>query len=342
MKQNYRVVFPEKNKVELEACETPTLRDDEVLFATEISQISTGTELTMLQANVEQGSNWENLLKFPNYPGYSNVGRVVDVGAKVSRELIGKRFATGANHVRYYKFSTEEIATKNILPVPEGVASSDAVFSTIARIALASIRASKLQQGDACAVFGAGLVGQMVTRFARIGGSTRVFVADLSDERLGKLPDDPCVYPVNSGRTSVPDFVKEHTVANEGAAVVFEVTGLPSLLPEELRCLYRGGRLMITSSPRGKSQVDLEFCSRKHLTIIGAHNVTTHTPVETVRDRWTQRRDTAYFLELLEKKQIKVDGMHTHRAGFRDAVKLYEMLAEDRTKALSVCMTWED
>ena len=339
MEKNYRIVFTEQNKVAVEEFDMPEIGENDILFQTEISQISTGTELTMLQGNVEPDTPWAKSLKYPAYPGYSNVSKIVKVGSAVPGELVGRRVLTLAHHQKYFTFPQDEY---NLMFVPDSVASSDAVFGVIAQVVMASIRASQIRPGDASVVYGAGLVGQMLARLVRLAGSSRVIVTDVSDERLALLPKDPCIFPFNSRNGNVRDFVKEHTVKNEGAAVVFETTSVPSLVQEELTCLSRGGKLVITSSPKGKSVVDFDYCSRRYLTIIGAHNFQVHTPTETNRDRWTRKRDSDYFLELLDKKQITVDEMHTHRANFRDAPAFYRMLMEDRTKALSVCLTWED
>ena len=63
---------------------------------------------------------------------------------------------------------------------------------------MGSVRFSGLRPGDACVVYGAGLIGQLVARLAKCAGSTRVFVCDISDLRLDKLPDDPCFVKINT------------------------------------------------------------------------------------------------------------------------------------------------
>ena len=61
--------------------------DEDLLIRLEISQISTGTELTMLEANVEPDSPWWENIVFPNYDvGYSAVGTVVAACNPSARE----------------------------------------------------------------------------------------------------------------------------------------------------------------------------------------------------------------------------------------------------------------
>ena len=340
MSKNYKVVFTAQKVVELQECEMPVVNDNDLLLETEVSQISTGTELTLLEANVEPDSHWMENITFPLEPGYSNIGKIIAVGKNVSENLIGKRMLTLAHHTKYYTIDMNDYQQTMI--VPDGVKSEEAVFGIIAQITMGSVRISGIRPGDACVVYGAGLIGQLVARLAKCAGSTRVFVCDVSDLRLSKLPDDPCFIKINSAKENVAEIVKANTVNNEGAAVVFETTSCPSLVGEEIACLEKRGKLIITSSPKGKSLVDLDYCNRMGISIIGAHNFAVHTQCEVYGDPWTRRRDSEYFLELLDKKQITSAEMITHRCSYEKVVDMYNMLMADRTQALAVNISWED
>ena len=182
----------------------------------------------------------------------------------------------------------------------------------------------------------------MVARLAKCAGSTRVFVCDISDLRLDKLPDDPCFVKINTLKENAAEVVKKNTKFNEGAAVVFETTSNPKLVSDEIACLGKRGKLIITSSPKGKALVDLEYCNRMGISILGAHNSAVHTQNEVNGDPWTRRRDSEYFIELLEKNQTTAAEMITHKCSYKDVVSMYEMLMEDRTQALAVNINWED
>ena len=341
MDKNYRVIFPERSKVVLEECKMPTIGDDEILVKSEVSQISTGTELTRLEANVEPGTPWAKEISYPIMKvGYSVVGKVVAAGKDVSPDVIGKRVFMLHPHKKYNKVKADSY--EGVMWVPEGVEPDEAVFAAIAQITNGSIRGANIKPGDACVVYGAGLIGQMVARFAKVAGSTKIFVADVSDLRLNMLPDDPCFVKLNSREVNVPEYVQKVMANDKGVPFVFETTSVPSLVEEELKCLCKYGKLIVTSSPKGKSVVDLDYVSRMGITIVGAHNYAMHPNLETFMNRWTRRRDSDFFLELLEKKQMTVKEMNTHRYHYTDAVAAYEMLMKDRTQALSVLIDWED
>lgn len=340
MEKNYRVVFSAQKVVELEETAMPeAVTADEVLVKTAVSQISTGTELSMLEREVDPDSAWATKrTNYPIYPGYSNVGTIVKVGENVDPSLVGKRIVTGIPHVKYCKINKS--AAVNLLA--DNIDSDDAVFAPIAQITLASIRVAGILPGDAVVVYGAGLIGQFTARFAKISGASKIFVVDLAQFRLDQLPDDPCFIKVNPANVEdIPAFVKEHN-NGELARVVFETTGNQHVLPSELYCVTKRGKLIITSSPKGKSMVDFDFVSCQGIEIIGAHNWSAHPPVATPENPWTRDREILYYLEMLEKQQMSVKNLVSHKANYKDAVDMYKMLMADRGSAMAVNLYWED
>ena len=346
MEKNMRVVFTGKSQVALEEAPMPEVKKDQVLVKTLVTQISTGTELTMLEANVEPGSPWLNDIKYPMYPGYSNVGEVIAVGEGVDESYIGKRILTLCKHAKY-----DTISVGNNYPwgdnyswIPDGVENDEAAFSVIAQITLASIRVAQIKPGENAVVFGAGLIGQLVARHAMVAGALNVIVIDVSDERLDLVPKNDSFVTYNSkGKElkEIADFIRG-ICDGRLADIVFETTGFQGLLDTELRCIAKNGKLIVTSSPKGDSTVNFDYCSRNGITIISAHNFAKHTNCDNGLDRWTRRADSEYYMQLVKKGLVSVKNMITHRANYKDAVKMYEMLMADRSKALAVHLDWED
>jgi len=168
-----------------------------------------------------------------------------------------------------------------------------------------------------------------------------VFVTDVSDYRLSMLPQTEYFHKVNTTKENIVDALNT-CGKKELARIVFEATSVPSLIPQELLCLQKLGRLIITSSPKGKSSVDFDFVNRRGISIIGAHNITVHTPVATPRDPWTAFADGQYFIDLLQQKEIVLKQLNTHKEHYTQAPALYEMLMKDRTQAMSVLIDWRD
>ncbi len=338
MKNNMSVVFKAPGKADIIPVEMPSPKAGELLIKTELSQISTVTELTMLLKNVPDGSGWDKMIQYPVYPGYSNVGSVEGAGENVDLEKwLGKRIISIAQHVLYFTVNTEN---SRIAVIPNTISSDSAVFQSIGCIAMNGVRRGQMCWGDAAVVFGAGLIGQHVARYLRLCGAMPVFVVDISDFRLGRLPDDPCIIPINSEREEPADVVKMHTYKSRMADVVFETTGNSQLIPAEFSVLRKQGRLVVVSSPRGKTEFDFnDLCSMKSFTIIGSH-ANSHIPIETLDNPWTFTRDIAFHFELIQAGQYDPIPLITHHYPYTDAVKAYKMLVEDRTQALAVHLDW--
>lgn len=338
MDKNYQVVFAAQNKVELHEVDIPKPGPGQALVKSVVSQISTGTELTMLEANVDPDSPWMDInIHYPILPGYSNAGVVVDVGEGVDKSFIGKRVMTAATHARYSVVNVNE----NFYPLPDNADYDEAVFAVIAQITIGNVRAAKIRMGETVVVYGAGLIGQFVARFAKIAGALNVIVVDLSDYRLGLVPDDSTFITVNPNKEDVREVIKKHN-GGQLADVVFETTGCQHLVQDQLYSVTKNGKYVVTSSPKGKSTIDLDYCNRQGIRIIGAHNWAVHPEVATSHNPWTQYRDAAYFIQLLEKEQISVASLISHRANYTEAKEMYQMLVDDRSRAMAVHFYWED
>lgn len=335
--KNIKVVFPEKKCVELMEADIPELRPNEALVETIVSQISTGTELTRLEGNVAEDSVLSAGLRYPIYPGYSNVGKIIAIGEDVDKSMLGKRVLTAARHEKYAVRPVDQ----DMVVIPDEVDSEEAVFGSLGCVAMASIRSAQIRPGDTVLVFGAGLVGHLLARLAKVAGALNVFVADVSDYRLSMLPDDACFHKVNTAKEDIVEVLRS-TGKKELARVVFEATTVPALVEKELQCVQSQGRFVLTSSMRSKCLIDLEYVSNKGVTIVSGANWTVHTPVAVPRDPWTRSADTRYYIDLLSNKEISLKKTITHRANYKDAVQMYQMLMQDRTQALCVLLNWND
>ncbi|MGQ9479399.1 MAG: zinc-dependent alcohol dehydrogenase [Thermoproteota archaeon] len=327
------VVFPEPKSVVLEDREIPKVEGDRVLIRTKRSLISIGTELTILSGEFPSQSYWAGYGKYPFTPGYDNIGEVIEVGPDADRNLIGKTVASRSPHAMYVSAPQNEV-----MVVPQGISEDEASFFMIANIVMNGVRRSQITFGESVVIYGAGILGQLTARICRIAGAMPVIVIDVSNDRLGYLPEN--IVKINPLKQEVVSEV-ERLTKGRMADVVFEVTGNQNLIVEEFKCLRRLGRLVILSSPRGPTYIDLhEYCNAPSFTIIGAH-VMSHPPVETLNNPWSMRRHTELFFDLLLSKELDVSKLITHKVSYKDAPKIYEQLLQDRTRALGVIFVWE-
>jgi len=332
---NPTVVFPSTRQIAVEDRPMPACGEGEVLIRTQRSLISTGTELTILSGDYEEGSAWMKIARFPFVPGYSNVGEVVDAGPGVNRQWVGRRVATYGSHALFVK---AKLAVTR--PVQREIADDHASFFTIAEIVMNGVRRGGVTWGEAVAVYGMGLLGQLTARFCRLAGARSVFCIDTADARLARVPSGGGFIKINPRRDDPAAAVRQAT-RDRMADVAFEVTGNPAAIPGEFAVLRRGGRMVILSSPRGRTTFDFhDLCNAPSFTIIGAHNYS-HPEVPTNASPWTQLRHGELFFDLVADGDIDVEPLISHRRPFADAPELYRMLMEDRSEAMGVVMAWD-
>jgi len=335
MEKNVTIIFEKPRTVIFEEREVPSPNPGQLLIQTKLTMISTGTEMSVLDRKDDTGKAWQSYAQFPFVPGYNNIGIVVDVGEGVGKDWIGKKVGTLGAHAQYVLEDE-----KNARIIHRDISDEKAVYFTLAEIVMQSIRMGKVTFGEQIGIYGAGLLGQLAAQYCRICGARPVFVMDISDYRLSLLPKDAGIVPINSARQNVKEAVLE---VNRGRLLdaVYEVTGAPELIPEELTALKNQGRFVILSSPRGKTLFDFhDLCNAPSFNIIGAHNYA-HTPIETPQNQWTSHRDAELFFDYVADGELDVDCLTSNKVNYTEAVSMYDMLLNDRTKAMGVLLEWD-
>jgi len=333
--RNPTVIFPEPRKVVIEDHPVPEPGEGEVLVKAERTLISTGTELTILTGEFPPGGAWSQSGRYPFKPGYSHVGRVASVGEGVDKSWVGRRVGSYSRHTLY-----AAVALPNLRVIDRDVDPDHVSFFTLAEIAMNGVRRGRVTWGEAVAVYGVGLLGQLTVEFCWLAGARPVIGIDLAAERLARLPKGTGLYPINADGNDIEEKVSSCT-RDRMCDVVFEVTGNPELIPQELSILRPQGRFVVLSSPRGPSKFDFhDLCNAPSFTIIGAHN-RSHPRVATLDSPWTQHRHCELFLDMLATRQVDMERLISHRVPCDDAPRMYEQLLQDRSKMMGVVLEWE-
>lgn len=325
-----RVIWPSRAKVEIEEFDIPSIKSDEVLIATECTLISPGTERAFLLGLPNaQGS-------YPSRPGYSNIGKVVEVGKDVNGYKVGDRVATTQGHTSHYVSTGNRLLKANS---SEGTA-EEAVFFNLGAIALQGVRKARIELGEATLVIGQGLIGLLALQLAKLSGAVPVIAADLTDSRLELSKDIGADYTLNPEDT---DFSERLSAASmgKGPVVVIEATGHPDAISTALHVAGWGARVVLLASTRGETP-KVNFyrdVHKKGLILYGAHN-SIRPRQESSPNFWTSEDDSRLMLSLIEYKRFNVAPMISHRVPGHDAPKAYQMLMEWNPDLLGVVLQW--
>ena len=335
--QSKNIVFTAPKVAELIDEAVPAMGAGQILVRAEHSLVSTGTELIIFQGEFEPGSHWEQWVKFPMKPGYCMVGIVEDAGAQVQRFAIGDRVALRSNHKQYTVWNAEN--NSRSVKVPDGVAPDDAPWFGMACIAQIGVRRAAHSLGDAVVIVGAGLLGQLVTQYLCLQGAREIIVIDTAPARLQLAKEHGATQVLNMTADKAHDAVYDLT-GGQGADVVYDITGHPASFQPALKLVRRFGKLLLlgdTARP-GLQCLTPDIVTRG-VQIIGAHDsMPPDTP--SAHDRWSHTEMSELFFTFLQRGQMRVADMVTHRYKPQHASQAYTDLLRDRSTALGVIFDW--
>jgi len=330
MKDPTRIVWPEKGRAVLEPFELAKPGDDEVLIETEYTLISPGTELAFLNAL----PNTPGL--FPQYPGYNNVGRVVELGRRVTGPAVGDRVASAAKHA-----SMATAPASRVIEVPAGLEPEKAVYHNMAAISLQAVRKAQIELGEAVVVLGQGIIGNLALQLARLSGGLPVIGTDLIDRRLMLARECGADLAVNPHVEDLKARLLEF-IGRDSVDVVLDATGIPQAVLDGLDLAGYRGRVVLLASTRGETE-RVNFyrdVHKKGLIIIGAHNSIRPKGEESTRGYWTAQDDTAVALRLMAAGRLKVAPLTTDVLKAEEASVAYDLLAHARDEHLGVLLDW--
>ena len=327
-----RVVWPSRAKVDVETFELPPIGDDDVLIATECTLISPGTERAFLLGLPNaQG-------RYPSRPGYSNIGKVAEIGKAVTGLQVGDRVASTQGHTSHFVTSPSRLLKMASTDAP----SEEAVFFNLGAIALQGVRKTRIELGEAALVLGQGLIGLLAMQLSKLSGAFPLIAADLTDSRLETSKSMGVDYTLNPEdadfSTQLNDITKD-----DGPAVVIEATGHPDAISTALDVAGWGARVVLLASTRGETP-KVNFyrdVHKKGLILYGAHN-SIRPRQESSPNFWTLEDDSLLLLTLIAQKRFNVTPLISHRVSGEDAPKAYQLLMEWNPDLLGVVLQWNN
>ncbi len=318
-----KLISPEPNVVAVADFPEPEMGPDDVLVRSIRSLISAGSELKRVTP-VEGQANQS----WPNHDlGYAICGEVMDRGANVDRFEIGDRVATMGHHQEMVVSPTLPGGVRPTIPIPDGVSWDDAPFIIWGRSCWNWTAKADIQVGENVAVMGLGLVGLLMTMWARLRSPARIIGLDLHENRLELARKAGADDTVNPGDDDPIAAVRELT--GSGADVAIHCVAGDAVRSFELtqQITRQGGRVVMIGH------------HSKPLTILFRE----FTGKDLLGGGTNYDMDHRYFslgAELIEQGRLPVGEIVTHNVHFADAPGIYEVLRTRAHEAGAVLLRW--
>ncbi len=341
-----RLLITGPGTVELIAEHLPPLGDHDVYVRTVVSGISHGTEIAWLHDDAAAlHRRWDTGRRFyrdgpgrdfPVAPGYESIGRVAQVGTKVTAVTIGDLIAVDAPHADGHLL-TETAATAGLLP--GGVGPERAVFFILARVALGGVHDAALSVGDSVVVVGLGTVGLLAAQMARHAGATVIGV-DRYPRRAAAAEALGVNAVVAEADIDVAATVRDR-VGAAGADAAIEASGSYTGLHEAIRCLRVGGRVATVASYHGEQpglRLGEEY-HRNRITLISS--MTVNGCPQRGHPAWTLDRLNTTARKLVTDGVVRTEGLITHRVPFDRAADAYALITDTPQDTIKVVLTYD-
>ena len=247
------------NTVEIKERKLEQLAPGQVRVKTEYSMVSTGTELHTIQGTHTQDR------PFPRMTGYIAIGTIVGRGEGATAFGLGQRVLFALAH-----YGMIDCPEGKCRPVPEQLASTDAVCTPLLCISLRGVRAAQVRLGDSVAVFGQGVIGVFATHLAKRSGGHPVIAVDPVPARrqvARKLGADVVIDPASEDAAArireITDGVGV-SASIEATATTRVIGALPAVTRDE-------GRIVVLGGIHGRAEMDLyTHFQKSNQTMIGA------------------------------------------------------------------------
>lgn len=177
-----------------------------------------------------------------------------------------------------------------------------------------------ISPGDTALVIGAGTIGIMVAISALAGGCSKVYIADIMQEKLDIASSYDNIIPINTKKTNLCECIMKET-NGFGAERVFEASGSPSVFPDFFNCTRRGGIVVLVGMMNGTVPINVPQIQVRGLRI------------ETIF-RYTNTFQRA--VSLVESGKIDIKRLISKTFHFEDSVAAYEYAAAQHPDAIKI------
>ncbi|MBM3893568.1 zinc-binding dehydrogenase [Candidatus Dependentiae bacterium] len=366
-------VLLHRGQIKVHEVSAPLVDDHVVLVRVHYSYISTGTEAATVAASTESlvrkfsnnmtasahkfmGAVKEHGLattfalinerQHKHLPlGYACSGQVVATGARVDGVYPGDFVVcAGAGFASHAEMVA--VPQQLVVVVKKPAMLKQASITTIGAIALQGVRRAQLELGQSVCVIGLGLIGQITVQLAKRAGCT-VYAIDLRQDRLALAKQggaDVCLNPLTD------DIVKEIEMrtAHHGvdASIITAAASTGNIIQQAMQTTRRKGKVVLV----GDVKIDFDrepFYSKEIDLLISCSYGPGRYDASYEREskdypyayvRWTERRNMAYILELIEQGLLRIDPLITGEYPLHDAATGYSFL--QKTGALGIVLRY--
>ena len=346
-------------RVEIETFDVPEPGHGQLLLRVSRSQVSGGSE----------GRGFHRDSAAPRAMGYTTVGRVQAAGPGMEDYKPGDRVIAFGNHGTHWL--TGQPSHSDIGPsfqrIEYDITDEQAAFTRLGDVALHAVHRAELQIDESVAIFGQGVIGQLLAGLCRLSGAYPVIGIDLDADRLALSERSGATHAVDASAEDGVEAVRTITEMptesgstgtatgyppgpgggwgheHEGAQSVFHATRSAKTLIDCMKAASDRGKIVLIASPFDVVETGIrDELLNKELQIRGSSAMTGIERGPHPYWPWTLQRNRRAIMRMIATGDLKVDHLISHVAKPEEANELYQHIAAGPKGWMSVFFDWED
>ncbi len=329
MQKARTLFFTAPKQIEIRETPLPHLKDDEVLVETICSAISAGTEMLVYRGQFPHLADSHDAVSSDlNYPlayGYACVGRVKELGKKVTRDWEDKLVFAFQPHT-----SAFNVQPSALIPIPDSLSPENACFLPNMETAVNLIQDGAPILGERVLVLGQGVIGLLTASLLNEFPLESLVTVDRLELRRKALQ-------VAGQRSKVKSLLVQDLQLST-FDLVFELSGSPSALNDAISLTQFSGRIVI-GSWYGQKRAEIDLGGTFHRSRIKLISSQVSSISPELSSRWDKARRFEVTWEALNR--IQPAKWITHRFSLNDAAKAYQLLDENPQETIQVVFSYQ-
>lgn len=329
----------------------------EIKVKTKVVGISIGTELHDYRGTMEKVPEEFKKIHpytFPQFPGYENVGEVVEIGNAVKDVRVGDRVVSCGPHAEYVIVPRQE-ALPEYSKIPDSVSDEEATCAVLGTTCLYGIHRAQLGYRDTVISTGDGMVGILAALHAKIAGAKKSILVGKHPGKLARAKHAGVETTINRNDKDWYEQVMKET-EEVGADVVLESVGstlqTTGSIAEACKICRHSGKVVLLGfhlAPQTDWILGGDFYF-KEITMINSRATGngSHHPhlMECFRKcqqfnyvRWTSTDLQREVVQLIADEKLNVKPLVTHKYPYTDVAKVFKMLDEKKEDCIQVVLS---
>lgn len=193
-------------------------------------------------------------------------------------------------------------------------------------VAQHALRRGEIRPGETVLILGAGPIGIMIARWAKLFGARQIILTDIDDTKQ-KFAEDRGLTVINTLKQDLDEEIQMLT-NGRGIDLVIEGTGTSPGMNDAIRSVRYGGKVVWLGNPHRDTTIQLSNHSeilRKEINMFGVWNsYYANTPI----NEWE------YTVKMMDEGTFKVGDLITHKSNLKDLLKLFEDIYQHK---ITIC-----